>query len=165
MSEQLIYALIPKVMADIGAIGKGQENQFDKYKFRGIDDVYNAVQPAFVKHGIFCAPSTTEKSASKWTTDKGKPMVHVVLTVAHKFYATDGSFVEVITVGEAMDRGDKAANKAMAAAYKYALFGLFCIPTEGDNDTENHSPGHEGDGHDGTPEVRMDHNGEQHPVF
>ncbi|MNY54686.1 hypothetical protein D3C86_1905820 [compost metagenome] len=35
-----------------------------------------------------------------------------------------------------MDSGDKATNKAMSAAYKYAAFQAFCIPTEGDNDAD-----------------------------
>src|SRR5690606_19364534 len=38
--------------------------------------------------------------------------------------------------GEAMDSADKATNKAMSAAYKYAAFQTFCIPTEGDNDAD-----------------------------
>lgn len=35
-----------------------------------------------------------------------------------------------------MDSGDKATNKAMSAAYKYAAFQAFAIPTEGDNDAD-----------------------------
>jgi hypothetical protein len=49
----------------------------------------------------------------------------------------DGSSHVISTIGEAMDSGDKATNKAMSAAYKYALMQAFCIPTEGDNDSEN----------------------------
>jgi hypothetical protein len=47
-----------------------------------------------------------------------------------------------VTVGEAMDSGDKSANKAMSAAMKYALIETFSIPTAEDNDTENqtHQP-------------------------
>lgn len=36
-----------------------------------------------------------------------------------------------------MDSGDKASNKAMSAAYKYAAIQTFCIPTEGDNDADS----------------------------
>ncbi len=36
-----------------------------------------------------------------------------------------------------MDSGDKSANKAMSAAYKYALMQVFCIPTDEPKDTEN----------------------------
>ncbi|AIM22416.1 hypothetical protein SERRSCBI_14090 [Serratia sp. SCBI] len=41
-----------------------------------------------------------------------------------------------------MDSGDKATNKAMSIAYKYAAFQAFCIPTEEtaiDADAEVHS--------------------------
>ena len=136
-----IFRLIPLVMADIGAVGKDRTNTFHHYQFRGIDDVYNAVQPALVKHGVFCAPRCIEKDVTDTQTKKGEPQIHAVLLVEHRFFAgSDGSSVAVVTVGEAMDTSDKACNKAMSAAYKYALFQLFCIPTEGDNDSENHSP-------------------------
>lgn len=53
----------------------------------------------------------------------------------------DGSIHTVTTYGEAMDSGDKATNKAMSIAYKYAAFQAFCIPTEEtaiDADAETH---------------------------
>ena len=39
-----------------------------------------------------------------------------------------------------MDSGDKATNKAMSIAFKYACFQVFCIPTEemADPDAECH---------------------------
>jgi hypothetical protein len=51
----------------------------------------------------------------------------------------DGSKHTVCTVGEAFDSGDKSMNKAMSAAYKYAAFQAFAIPTEGDNDADAHT--------------------------
>jgi len=53
--------------------------------------------------------------------------------------AEDGSKATARTFGEAMDSGDKATNKAMSAAYKYACFQTFAIPTEGDNDADAHT--------------------------
>jgi hypothetical protein len=50
--------------------------------------------------------------------------------------AIDGTTHTAATFGEAMDSGDKATNKAMSAAYKYAAFMTFAIPTEGDNDAD-----------------------------
>ena len=44
--------------------------------------------------------------------------------------AKDGSKHTVQTIGEAMDSGDKATNKAMSIALKYAAFISFFIPTE-----------------------------------
>lgn len=54
--------------------------------------------------------------------------------------AEDGSKHVVRTFGEAMDSADKATNKAMSAAYKYAAFQAFAIPTEGDNDADAQTP-------------------------
>ena len=65
--------------------------------------------------------------------------------------AEDGSKHTIRTFGEAMDSGDKATNKAMSAAYKYAAMQAFSIPTEGDNDTENHT-------HEVMPKPKANHN-------
>ena len=139
-SEQ-IYQLIPKVMADIGAIGKGRKNAQQGYAFRGIDDVYNAIQPALVKHGVFICPTVIDHKREERPTRDGKgTLIYTVLTVKHTVFAPDGSHIEAVTVGEAMDSGDKSANKAMSAAMKYALIELFSIPTEGDNDADAGSP-------------------------
>ena len=35
-----------------------------------------------------------------------------------------------------MDSGDKASNKAMSSAFKYAFIETFCVPTEEDKDTD-----------------------------
>ena len=50
--------------------------------------------------------------------------------------AEDGASHCVTVYGEAMDSGDKAKNKAMSAAMKYACLQTFCVPTEGDNDAD-----------------------------
>jgi hypothetical protein len=135
-----IYSLIPEIMADIGAIGKGQKNADQGYRFRGIDDMYNAVQPALIKHGVFCVPTILETTVTDRMTKKGTPMIHVMHKIQYSFFADDSSHIDAIVTGEAMDSSDKASNKAMSAAMKYAIVQVFCIPTEGDNDTENHTP-------------------------
>jgi hypothetical protein len=43
---------------------------------------------------------------------------------------SDGSSVTTVITGEAMDSGDKATNKAMSVALKYALLQMFLIPTD-----------------------------------
>jgi hypothetical protein len=68
---------------------------------------------------------------------KGNALFYVTLEAEFDFVAVaDGSKHTVRTFGEAMDSGDKATNKAMSAAYKYAAFQAFAIPTEGDNDAD-----------------------------
>ncbi len=136
-----IYGLIPLVMKSIGVIGKGRKNQAQGYQFRGIDDIYNATQSALIEHGVFVVPQIVECEREDRQTRDGKgTLIYTRMKVSHTFYGPDGSNVVAVTAGEAMDSGDKSSNKAMSAAMKYALIEVFCIPTEGDNDTENHSP-------------------------
>jgi len=134
-----IFDLIPKIMGDIGHVGKDNVNSFQHYNFRGIDDVYNCVGPVLVKHKVFIVPSVKSVTVTQVNTSTGKPSTQIVMEVAYRFYAPDGSFVEAITVGEAMDTGDKAANKAMSDAMKYAVWQTFCIPTIGiDSEVDSH---------------------------
>jgi hypothetical protein len=67
-------------------------------------------------------------------------LFYVTVDVEFDFVsAEDGTKHTVKTFGEAMDSGDKATNKAMSAAYKYACFQAFSIPTESDNDADAHT--------------------------
>lgn len=135
-----IYQSIVAVMEDVGAIGKDKKNQSQGFMYRGIDDVMNALNPAFIKNKIFTVPQVLEQSREERTTAKGGLLIYSICKVKYTFYAEDGSNVEVVTIGEGMDSGDKATNKAMAIAFKYACFQLFCIPTEemSDPDAECH---------------------------
>ena len=58
------------------------------------------------------------------------------------FRSTDGSEVCATVIGEGMDSADKSSNKAMAVAFKYACFQVFCIPTEemAKDDPDAYSP-------------------------
>lgn len=135
-----VFGQIAKIMAEVGHIGKDRKNSAQGYNFRGIDDCYNALHPILSKHGVFCVPEVQEQSREERQTKSGTTMIYTVLTVKFTFYADDGSSFSAITVGEASDSGDKSSNKAMSAAQKYAFMQVFAIPTQGDNDTENHSP-------------------------
>ena len=138
--EGNIYKAISAVMDDVGAVGKNNTNQIQKYKFRGIDDVMNALHPAMVKHHVFVAPEVLEETREERQTGKGGLLIYSVVKVKYTFYTDDGSSVESVVIGEAMDSGDKSMNKAMSAAFKYACFQTFCIPTEEMRDSEEDSP-------------------------
>lgn len=135
-----IYALIAKVMDEVGAIGKNRANEAQRYRFRGIDDVYNALHPAMVKHGVVCEPYVEDHKSETYKTAKGSEMYRVIVTMRVRFMAPDGSAIEARAVGEGSDSGDKATNKAMAAAMKYACLMTFVIPTEEQKDSEYDNP-------------------------
>lgn len=144
MSSPKIYSLIPKIMADVGAIGKNKKNEHQNYKFRGIEDMYNGVQPALIKFGVFCVPQVIESQVFEMETvnkaGETKFSFRVLLKISHRFYAEDGSYIEVITQGEGIDTSDKASNKAMSAAMKYAFIELLSIPTADIADSDKESP-------------------------
>ncbi len=143
MSE--IYKCINGVQAALSKVGISKDgvNTMQKYNFRGIDDVYNALAPLLAEHGLCILPRVIDKSVVDRVSQKGGTLIYATVTVAFDFVCVaDGSKHEVITVGEAMDSGDKATNKALSAAYKYACLQTFCIPTEGGEsaDSETDSP-------------------------
>jgi hypothetical protein len=139
-----IYKKMNLVMSDIGAIGKNQKNAQQGFKFRGIDDMLNALYPALTKHGVFMTPRCVkeEHEIKEVIRSSGKPGIdkYVNLLMEYDFYAEDGSKVTVGPIpAEGIDSGDKATNKALSAALKYALIQTFTIPTEdmtdGDSET------------------------------
>ena len=133
MTEKKVYAAISAVARDMATTGisKDRKNEQQGFNFRGIDQVYNALAPALVNHGLLILPRITERTVTERTTQKGGVLFYVVVKADFDFVSTeDGSIHTVTTYGEAMDSGDKATNKAMSIAYKYAAFQAFCIPTE-----------------------------------
>jgi hypothetical protein len=131
----LIYKKMSDVMKDIGSVGKDQKNQAQGFKFRGIDQFVNSLYPALTKNGVFMAPrcvredhelKEVQRSSGKAGIDK-----HVTILMEYDFFAEDGSKVTVGPIpAEGLDSGDKATNKALSAALKYALIQTFSIPTE-----------------------------------
>lgn len=145
----MIYGLIGQAMREIGAIGKTSRNQQQGFMYRGIDAVYNALNPVMSKLGIFITPEILDHKREERTTKKydqqgnerTSVLFYSIITVRYTVYAPDGSNIQLTVIGEGMDSGDKATNKALSIAMKYAMFQLFCIPTEDlvDPDAETHT--------------------------
>ena len=135
-----IYESISAVMKDVGAIGKNTKNTQQGFMFRGIDAVMNALQPALIKNHIFVVPEVLDQTREERETQKGGLLIYSICRIKYTFFAEDGTSVSAIVIGEGMDTGDKATNKAMSIAFKYACFQVFCIPTEEmkDPDAECH---------------------------
>ena len=137
-----IYAAILGVMNEVGAVSKEKtcKSNFGSYKFRGIDDVMNALHPAMVKNRVFAIPEILEMTREVKTSAKGTPMTSSICKIRYDFFTDDGSKVSCTVIGEGMDTGDKATNKAMSIAFKYACFQTFCIPTEDMDDPDAERP-------------------------
>lgn len=152
MSEpQQIHALISAIREDIGEIKKEKTGKtgVSKYKYRGVDDALNHVGRALTKHKV--TPSVTVSDFQIETNiedskAKGKRFVyHATLRLTLRLTAPDGSFVENTAAGEGVDwTNDKATNKAMAGAFKYACYLGLVLPVEegelDDSDAEGKDP-------------------------
>lgn len=139
-----VYKAINEVAAELAqsGISKDRKNVQQGFMFRGIDSVYNHLAPILAKHKLCILPRIISRSVVERVTQKGGALFYVTVEAEFDFVsALDGSKHTVKTFGEAMDSGDKATNKAMSVAYKYAAFQSFCIPTEetsADPDAETH---------------------------
>jgi hypothetical protein len=140
MENKLIFTAMSAIMQDVEHIAKERSGQGIPYKFRGIDDMYNMLHKHFCKHNVSITSEVLSMQREERMTAKGGTMIYTILTVKFTFFATDGSFMSSVMIGEGSDTGDKASNKAMSTALKYALMQTFLIPTEEEKDTEYHSP-------------------------
>ncbi|MFF7476584.1 ERF family protein [Streptomyces sp. NPDC008092] len=120
-----IYQLMALVMNDVRDVGKNGFNDHQKYKFRGVDDFIGALAQPLRKHGVFMMTEILDFQ----TSVRGK-MNATHMRVAFHFYGPAGDCVTATTLGEASDTADKASNKAMSAALKYALMQTFMIPVD-----------------------------------
>jgi hypothetical protein len=134
-----IYKAMCDAMADITSIAKDRSNVQQGFKFRGIDDVYNELHTILAKHRIFTMPEVLEDRTEERQTKSGGNLIYRVLKIKHHFIHEDGSEVFSVVIGEGMDSGDKAANKAMSIGHKYSLFQAFLIPTEDEKDPDGQS--------------------------
>ena len=137
-----VSATIIAVMRDIDAIGKDRENKMQGFRFRGIDDVYNALHDVMAKHGLFTIPRVLEERTEDRTTKSGGALIYRILKIEFDFVDETGDKITVGPfIGEGMDSGDKASNKAHSIAHKYALLQVFMIPTidlkDPDEDSHN----------------------------
>jgi hypothetical protein len=140
METKIIYRQMSKVMAAIDPIRKDKTASIAggaTYKFRGIDDIYAACNQSLVDNGVFTTNTILEQSRTERISKSGATLLYTILTVRFTFWAEDGSSVDTMAIGEAMDSGDKSSNKAMSTAYKYAFLQTFCIPTDDLKDSDS----------------------------
>lgn len=154
-----IYSKLLDVQRDLSVTGlaKNSRNEFQKYNYRGIDDLLNALSPLLCKHGVVIIPRITHREATQMETRKGDLNIHVSLAVTYELRCAEtGEVAEVHAMGEGVDSLDKATNKAMTSAYKYAMIQLFSIPVVGTEDPDS--------GHGSEPSVANNEQAEKPAV-
>lgn len=127
-----ITTILPKIMAAIGRVQKKKRpNSSIPYAYWGIEDVVPKFRQALIDNRCFLTSEVTKEINGIRETSSGGKAVHRYIEVAFYIYGPDGLCLKVGPVpGEAMDSGDKSANKAWTCALKNALKHLLMIETE-----------------------------------
>lgn len=125
-----ISQVLVEVSKKVGAVKKEGWNSNNKYHFRGIDGVMNAVHPALCECGVFMQPEVLETEFSTAKTNNQKIVNVVRIKYKLTFHGPAGDSISVVVWGEANDYGDKATSKAHSVALRTALLQALCLPTE-----------------------------------
>ena len=136
MEEKLIFQKMASILKETKAITKSEKNQQQGFKFRGIDNVMNELHELFAKNDVFILQEVQDFTVDAQPTAKGGTLFYTRAKIKFRYMTTDGSSVETVNVGEAMDSGDKGMNKAMSIALKYSLLQMFLIPTKEPKDPD-----------------------------
>jgi hypothetical protein len=148
-----VLGLIAQLQKLVHEISKGREFKAEnsrgavtqQYSFRGIDEAQNAIGSAQREIGLI-GPKVTiiDKTVNVTEVDKGsytQVWTTVSVTARYTFQSpVDGSEWSTEGCGMGRDLGDKAESKALAGAFKYALFHGLNIPVKGvfvDAETED----------------------------
>ena len=135
MSRQIraphVHRAINLIVGSFAAAGieRRGRNLAGGYDYRRMDDLLDRLAPLLASNRLNILPRVMRRQEFDRAAD-GKSLCCVNLHVSFELIsARDGSAVTVEAIGEAWDESDKATAKASTAAFKTAMFQLFCIPT------------------------------------
>ena len=134
-----IYGQLADVMADCDHVAKKDRNEHQRFLFRGIDAVVNAVGPILRKHRVIVVPRVRTVTYETVMTTKEKLSTACRVEVDYAFMSgIDGSEIGATVAAEAWDTGDKATPKAMSVAFRTALLQALALPTD-EPDPDSHT--------------------------
>lgn len=135
-----LHEALSKAIADCGE-GVSKERTAQGYKFRGIDQVLNFLNPIMARHQLALVPhNVTDEQVIERQTKAGGAAYFARAKVEFRLYHSSGESLPAMAWVEAMDTSDKALNKVMSIAWKYAAIQTFCIPVEDVADENTTSP-------------------------
>lgn len=135
----LIHEKIIALLADAGAVAKDQENKEQKFSYRGVDQVVNAINPLLKKHRVAVLPTKITKLISERFENANKKIVtDAVCVIEYTWIAEDGSEFKTEVQGQGRDFADKAVAKASSVAFRTLLLQSLALPT-GDKDPDSES--------------------------
>jgi len=130
-----IYTAIVAIMNSVGYVKKQRGNNLN-YTYTGEAALIAAIRPEMVDNNVIMTVHKINSTIREtYQTSKGTNMNSTYITGTIRFtHAPSGSSIDVESVGEGSDVGDKSSPKALTGMYKYALRQTFCIETGDDPD-------------------------------
>jgi len=132
-----IHAAIAEVYGKVGYVQKSRSKEGGvPYSFAGEKALIEAIRPAMVEAGIYMHVLECDLPFREtYTTKNGTIMNRTAVGMTVRFtHAASGTFIDVQSIGEGSDAGDKSHAKALTIGFKYALRQTFCIETGDDPD-------------------------------
>ena len=160
-----IYGQLAQVMADCTHVAKRDVNQHQRFHFRGIDAVVNAVGPILREHKVIVLPQVRDVTYEHVATSGGKASTACRVLADYVFVSgVDGSTLTATVAAESWDTGDKATPKAMSVAFRTALLQALALPTdEPDPDASSYERAHPDAAGQGGGTVRVERGGPMSP--
>lgn len=130
-----IHEAIAAIYEQVGYVQKERNSNLN-YSYAGEAALIRALRPALVAYGVYMSVvEISDVTHEFYTNTNGKQMINVTLRAVIRFtHAPSETYIDVVSVGEGSDSGDKAQNKALTGAFKYALRQTFMIETGDDPD-------------------------------
>lgn len=138
-AQVTVHVAWARVMTDVQAIRKDSTAQMGgTVRFRGVDATMNAFGAAQRRHGVIVRPVAVAPSYRDAATSNGKKMREATVIVTYEITGPRGDSLTCVSVGEALDTGDKATAKAMSVALRTLLLQAGMVPTEMPRDPDQH---------------------------
>ena len=133
-----VSAALVKVAKVVRVVGRSGDNKFDKYQYAKLEDYIFATSGPLVDAGlsIITSAESAESLPTRPTKNGGNEYpvrVKLVMRAVHE----SGQWMEVESIGEGQDRGDKGTYKAITGARKYGIACLLGLGTSDDPETDN----------------------------
>lgn len=119
-----IYPAIQKVMAAVPTVEKRTDRGQDYF---ATEDIITALRPAMIAHGIVMHPAEIEDVREDVLVSDDKRQFKTTIIGKIRFAHVGGSYIEVPSIGSAIDLFDKGATKAYTYLVRNALIRTFLI--------------------------------------
>lgn len=120
-----------KAQAAIEAIAKNGFNEFHKFAYVSIEDVFGEVRRALTANQIFILGTVVGLQREAGLNKKNEEVFWFKIEIEYEVFDTETGFsVKSTWFGESLGNDDKSINKANSSNLKYFLMNLFMIERE-----------------------------------